>query len=111
PGSDYALSRFTTEMLRIYDLLEKRLGEAPYLGGAEYTIADMATFPWTRNREAWGVKDANHPNIARWFKAISERAPVKKALDIVSKITSDRDKATDEAKDRLFGRGKFSRVA
>jgi GST-like protein len=111
PGSEYSLSRFQTEMLRLYDLLEKRLGEAPYLGGAEYSIADIATFPWTRTRANWGIKDDDRPNLARWFKAIADRAAVKKALDIVSKITSDREKATDEGKDRLFGRGKFARVA
>jgi GST-like protein len=111
PGNEYGLSRYTTEMLRLYDVLEKRLGQTPYLGGAEYSIADIATFPWTRNREAWGVKDAEHPNIARWFKSIADRAAVKKALDIVGKITSDREKATDDNKDRMFGRGKFARVA
>jgi GSH-dependent disulfide-bond oxidoreductase len=111
PGNDYALGRYTTEMRRLYELLEKRLGEAPYLGGADYSIADIATFPWTRNREAWGVKDADNPNIARWFKACSERPAVKRMIDIVSKITSDREVATDDNKDRLFGRGKFARVA
>jgi GST-like protein len=91
--------------------MEKRLGATAFLGGAEYSIADIATFPWTRNREAWGVKDADHPNIARWFKTIADRPAVKKALDIIGKITSEREKATDEAKDKLFGRGKFARVA
>ena len=51
------------------------------------------------------------PNIARWFKTIADRPAVKKALDIIGKITSEREKATDEAKDKLFGRGKFARVA
>ena len=111
PGNDYSAARYATEMRRLYDLLEKRLGEAPYLGGAEYSIADIATVPWTRNREAWGVKDADNPNIARWFKACSERPAFKRMIDIIGKITSDREVATDDNKDRLFGRGKFTRVA
>jgi len=111
PGSEYSQSRYTTEMLRLFEVMEKRLGATAFLGGAEYSIADIATFPWTRNREAWGVKDADHPNIARWFKTIADRPAVKKALDIIGKITSEREKATDEAKDKLFGRGKFARVA
>jgi GST-like protein len=110
PGNDYSAGRYTSEMKRLYELLEKRLGEVPYLGGSEYTIADIATFPWTRNREAWGVKDADHPNLARWFKTIAERPAVKKALDIVSKITSVRETATDDNKDRLFGRGRYARA-
>lgn len=111
PGNDYSASRYATQMRRIYDVIEKRLGEAPYLGGNEYSIADIATFPWTRNHEAWGVKDADNPNLARWFKTISERPAVKKMIDIVGKITSDREVATDDNKDRMFGRGKFASVA
>ncbi len=110
PGNDYAKSRYKTEMLRLYALLEKRLGEAPYLGGQEYSIADIATFPWTRTRESNGVMDADNPNIARWFKAVSGRPAVVKALAEVARITSVRETATQDNKDRLFGRGKFARA-
>jgi GST-like protein len=110
PGNDYSVSRYRTEMKRLYELLEKRLGQTPYLGGAEYTIADIATWPWTRNREAQGVKDADNPNLARWFKAIADRAAVKRALEKVGKITSARETASADDKDRLFGRGKFARA-
>jgi len=111
PASEYSLSRYMTEMRRLFDVIEQRLAQTPYLGGSEYSIADIATFPWTRNREAWGVKDADHPNIARWFKNVADRAGVKKALEVVGKITSARETATDEYKDRLFGRGRYTRVA
>lgn len=109
-GNDYAISRYTTEMLRLFELIEKRLGEAPYLGGVDYTLADIATFPWTRYREPWGIKDANYPNLARWFKVISERPAVQRAIDVVSKVVSAREKATPDNKDRLFGRGRHARV-
>jgi GST-like protein len=110
PANDYAMSRYTTELKRLYALLEKRLGEAPYLGGAEYSIADIATFPWTRNHDAQGVKWEDNPNLGRWFNAIAARPAVKKALDIIGKITSTRDTATNDNKDRLFGRGKYARA-
>jgi GST-like protein len=110
PGNDYSLSRYTTEMKRLYALLEKRLGETPYLGGMDYTIADIATFPWTRSHDNFGVKWENNPNLARWFNKISERPAVKRALEEVGKITSVRDTATDDNKDRLFGRGKYARA-
>ena len=110
PGNEYSTSRYKTEVLRLYELLNKRLGEAKYLGGDEYSIADIATFPWTRNREGMGAKDADHPNIARWFKEISARPAVVKALEKVGKITSSRETATPEHKDRLFGRGKYARA-
>jgi GSH-dependent disulfide-bond oxidoreductase len=110
PGNDYSVSRYRTEMKRLYGLLEKRLGEAPYLGGDEYSIADVATFPWTRNHDAQGVKWADNPNLARWFDAIAARPAVKRALEKIGKIRSTREAATDEHKDRLFGRGRYARA-
>jgi GST-like protein len=109
-GTDYSPSRYRTEMRRLYDLLEARLGVSPYLGGAEYSIADVATFPWTRNHDAQGVKWAEHPHLARWFDAIAARPAVKRALAKVDAIVSSRDVATDDAKDRIFGRGRYARA-
>ena len=109
-GNDYAVNRYRTEMRRLYELLEKRLGQVPYLGGAEYSIADIATFPWTRNHDGHGVKWADNPNLARWFDAISARPAVKRALEKIGQIKSSRDAATDEHKDRLFGRGRYARA-
>ena len=57
-----------------------------------------------------GAKDANHPNVARWFKEISARPAVVAALEKVGKITSSRETATQDNKDRLFGRGKYARA-
>ena len=110
PGNDYSRSRHITEMLRLYEVLEKRLGNSPYLGGAEYSIADIATFPWTRNHDLFGVKWSERPNLARWFDAIATRPAVKKALAIVDAIKSNRDTASDEDKDRIFGRGRYARA-
>jgi len=108
--NEYSLSRYRTEMKRLYELLEKRLGEAPYLGGDECSIADVATFPWTRNHDGQGVKWADNPNLGRWFDAIAARPAVKRALDKVAQIKSAREVATDENKNRLFGRGRYARA-
>src|SRR3569833_1211339 len=78
-GNDYSVSRYRSEMKRLYELLETRLGQAKFLGGDEYSIADIATFPWTRSHDAMGVKWDDHPNLARWFNTIAERPAVKKA--------------------------------
>ena len=103
-GNDYSLSRYQTELRRLYDVLETRLGMAAYLGGDEYSVADIATFPWTRAHDALGVKWDDHPNCARWFGAIAERPAVKRALAKVDAIPSARETATPEDKDRFFGR-------
>jgi GSH-dependent disulfide-bond oxidoreductase len=109
-GNEYSFNRYRSEMKRLYELLEKRLGQVPYLGGEEYSIADIATFPWTRNHDAQGVRWEDNPNLARWFNAIAERPAVKAALAKVAVIKSNRETASDEQKDRFFGRGRYARA-
>jgi GST-like protein len=110
PGNEYALSRYRTEMLRLYDLLQTRLGETKFLGGDEYSIADIATFPWTRNHQAQGVKLDQLSNVKRWFDEIAARPAVKTMIEKVAGIKSSRDTATEDNKDRFFGRGKYARA-
>ncbi len=108
--SSYAMGRYQTEVKRLYEVLEKRLAKVPYLGGDEYTIADIATFPWTRNHDAQGVKWEHNPNLARWFNSIAERPAVKAALAKVGAIKSNRDTASEDQKDRFFNRGRYARA-
>ena len=61
--NDYSLSRYKSEMLRLYDLLNKRLGEAKYLGGKEYSVADMATFPPDAPVPGPGCQDRGAPEL------------------------------------------------
>jgi GST-like protein len=110
PVDPYSFSRFKTEMLRLYELLDKRLGETKYLGGDEYSIADMATFPWTRQHEVHGAKMNEKPNLKRWFDELSARPAVKTMIAKQAEIKSSRDTATDDNKDRFFNRGKYARA-
>jgi GST-like protein len=110
-GNDYGVSRFQTESHRLHDVLETRLGQSAYLGGPDYSIADIATWPWTRNHEFFGVKWADHPNLARWFEAVAARPATKRALAKIDAIKSSRDNAKPEDLDRIFGRGRFARAS
>jgi GSH-dependent disulfide-bond oxidoreductase len=105
-----SMVRYQSEVKRLYEVLEKRLADRPYLGGEEYTIADIATFLWTRNHDMQGVKSEDKPNLARWFNDISERPAVKVAITKVGAIKSNRDTATDDQKDRFFNRGRYARA-
>jgi GSH-dependent disulfide-bond oxidoreductase len=109
-GNDYAAGRYTTELKRLYELLENRLGQSKFLGGDEYSIADIATFPWTRNHDAHGVKWEDNPNLARWFDTIAGRPAVKTALEKIAVIKSTRETASDDDKDRFFNRGRYARA-
>src|SRR5262249_55139804 len=109
-GNEYSFSRYRTELLRLYDLIESRLSTVKYLGGNDYSIADMATFPWTRNHAAQGVKIDQMPNFKRWFEELSARPAVKAMIAKQAEIKSSRETATDDNKDRFFGRGKYARA-
>ena len=109
-GNDYAMSRYQTEVKRLYEVLENRLGNSAYLGGPDYSIADVATFPWTANHKLHGVRFEDHPNLERWIKAIGARPAVQRAIKKVEAIKSSREHAKPEDMDRFFGRGRFARA-
>lgn len=78
----YGIKRYTDETRRLYGVMNKRLGEAPYLAGAEYTIADIATFPWVARFEWHKVDLADFPAVKRWFDGINARPAVKKGMAV-----------------------------
>ena len=78
----YAIERYIKEKDRIYGVLDRRLGEAPYLAGDEYTIADIATYPWVARYE-WHKTDLNTlPNVKRWFDTVGARPAVKRGMAV-----------------------------
>ena len=87
--------------------------QPPWLGGAEYGIADIATYPWIRNVPALLGADAaaKYPNAMRWVGVINERPAVKKALAAVEDVrarTTAFDKAEAGKLDKVFGRGAYA---
>jgi GST-like protein len=77
----YAIDRYSKETQRLYGVMNERLKEAEYLGGA-YSIADIATYPWV-SRHEWHKTDLNDfPNVKRWFDAISARPAVKRGMNV-----------------------------
>jgi GST-like protein len=109
-GSDYGLTRYRSEVNRLFDLFEQRLSTSAFTGGSEYTIADMANWPWLRNHELLGINAATRPHVVAWVQKIAAREGVKRALAKVGAITSTRDTASEDNKDRFFGRGKYARA-
>jgi GST-like protein len=109
-GNDYANSRYRTEVNRLFDLYDARLSQHAFVGGDEYTIADIAAFPWLRNVELLAIDLSKRPHVKKWVEKLGERPAVKRAFEKVAAIKSVRDSAADEAKDRLFGRGKYARA-
>lgn len=78
----YAKKRYMDETRRLYGVMDRRLAEAEFLGGHDYSIADIATFPWVVRHEWQGVQLPDFPNVKRWFDAIAARPAVKKGLEV-----------------------------
>ncbi|AVZ80512.1 glutathione S-transferase [Zoogloeaceae bacteirum Par-f-2] len=79
----YAIERYTREAERLYGVLDKRLADHEWLaGGHQYSIADIATYPWLA-RHAWqGIELAAFPNVRRWFDTIAARPAVQRGMEI-----------------------------
>ena len=78
--SAYAKERYLNEARRLYSVLDKRLGEHAYMSGDDYSIADIATWPWI-SRHEWQAMDLNEfENIKRWYLAIAERPAVQRGF-------------------------------
>lgn len=96
----YAVQRYTKEAGRLYGVLDGRLAGREWLAG-DYSIADIANFPWLRSSERQGVTLADYPNVQRWFDAIATRPAVERGLKVLA------DKGTrpldDKAREVLFG--------
>ncbi|MDB5807831.1 MAG: thiol:disulfide oxidoreductase [Betaproteobacteria bacterium] len=78
----YGVERYSKETRRLYGVLDKRLEKEEYLAAGEYSIADMATYPWI-SRHEWHKVDLNDfPNVKRWYDFISARPAVKRGMDV-----------------------------
>jgi len=77
----FAIERFHKEALRLYGVLEKALGKNEFLSG-EYSIADIATYPWVWRHEMHHVRLEDFPSVKRWYDSISDRPAVKRGMEI-----------------------------
>jgi GST-like protein len=80
----YAIERFHKEAVRLYNVLNKELGEREYLAGA-YSIADIATYPWVWRHERHHVRLEDFPHVKRWYELISARPAVQRGMEIPKK--------------------------
>lgn len=102
----YAKARYAKEVGRLHRVLDKRLGEAEWLAGATYSIADIATFPWIRNPARRNIDLAEFPNLQRWHDAIAARPAVQRGVAVLAE--NQRVGAmSDKEREVLFGNTQF----
>jgi len=106
----YAVDRYTNEAGRIYNVIDKRVSSIPYLAG-EYSIADMATYPWLRTHHWQGQNLEDFPNLKRWYDAIEARPAVQRGLAVMKdEVERARQSPPDKSSwDILFGKRQFEK--
>ena len=100
----YAIERYTNEAARLYRVIDRRLSEAEYFAGDEYTIVDIAVYPWLRSHDNQGQRLEDYPNVDRWFENINARPAVQRALKVGEELRRNLNELDQESRDRLFGR-------
>jgi GST-like protein len=100
----YAIDRYVKETNRLYGVLNKRLADRPFMAGADYSIADMATYPWIVPHERQGQRLEDFPHLKRWFEAIRARPATVIAYDKAKEVNPSLGAPmSEEAKKLLFG--------
>ncbi len=99
-ADSYAEERHTWELARLYDVLERRLGECPFVGG-ELSVADMAIFPWILSYKRYGMSLDERPSLRRWYETMKARPAVRRGIDVAKEL---RNSIPDpEALAKMFG--------
>ena len=78
----FAAERFHKETKRLYGVMDKRLGESSYLAGDNYTIADIATYPWVQRKNRHNVDLEDYSNVKQWYEELSKRPAVEKGMAV-----------------------------
>ena len=104
----YAVDRYTNEAARLYGVMDRRLGETEYVAG-DYSIADMAIYPWIRPYERQGQNLDDFINLKRWFDAISERPAVQRGLEVLKEARRRPQDMDESAREILFGATQYQR--
>jgi GSH-dependent disulfide-bond oxidoreductase len=103
----YAIDRYTNEAGRLYGVVDRRLADRPFIAG-DYSIADMAIFPWLRSWERQGVNIADYPNLKRWFDTIAGRPAVERGVKVLSDL-SRAGPMDEKQREILFGATQYAK--
>jgi GST-like protein len=105
---DYAVERYTNEARRLYGVMDRQVERTgAYIAGADYSIADIAIFPWLRSWQNQGIDWSQYPALKAWFDRVAARPAVQRGVQVLA----DRRKPLTSAADKqtLFGRTQYQR--
>ncbi len=103
----YAIERYTNEARRLYGVMDRQLAGQKYIAGNQYSVADIAIFPWLRSWQNQGIDWADHPRLKTWFDTIAARPAVQRGVAVLAEarkpITDDRSREV------LFGQTQYQK--
>ncbi|RZI65518.1 glutathione binding-like protein [Variovorax guangxiensis] len=103
----YAIERYTNEARRLYGVIDRRLSQSAFVGGPEYSIADIAIFPWLRNWENQGIVLSDFPHLKTWFEAMAARPAVQRGVKVLADLR--KPLTGDKERDILFGKSQYAK--
>ena len=103
----YAIDRYSNEAKRLYGVIDRRLSKSRFLAGKDYSIADIATFPWLRSWENQGIVLSDYPHLEKWFNKIAERPAVQRGVKVLAELR--KPVRTDAEREVLFGKTQYER--
>ncbi|NCT95772.1 MAG: glutathione S-transferase family protein [Comamonadaceae bacterium] len=104
---EYAVNRYTNEAKRLYGVMDRQLAGQEWIAGDEYTIADIAIFPWLRSWQNQGIDWADFPNLKVWFDRIAARPAVQRGVAVLA--DARKPLTDDKSRDILFGKTQYEK--
>ena len=104
---DYAYDRYTNEAKRLYGVMNKQLEAHKFIAGNQFTIADIAVFPWLRSWQNQGVDWADYPALKNWFDGVEARPAVQRGVAVLA--DARKPLTDDKARHALFGQGQYKK--
>ena len=103
----YAIERYSNEARRIYGVLDKRLQGREWVASDDYSIADIAIFPWLRSWQNQGIDWADFPHLKRWFDRVAARPAVQRGVEVLASLR--KPFRTEAEREVLFGAKQYER--
>jgi GSH-dependent disulfide-bond oxidoreductase len=104
---DYAVKRYTNEAKRLYGVMDKQLAKQRYMAGSEYSIADIAIFPWLRSWKNQGIDWNDYPHLKGWFDEVGARPAVQRGIEVLAHLR--KPLTGDKERETLFGDQQYQR--
>ena len=105
---NYAQERYSSEANRLYGVLDNKLKDQEWITG-EYSIADIAVYPWTMTPDRQGVELSQFDNVRRWKEQMKKRSAVTKGMSVGQEMRKNNQVLTDDEYSNLFGKNQYKK--